>query len=63
MATYKVYAVDVIDKSRRYLGKAVGDNIGKGLYDLYADECGDREEIILVPTDTAAAGVKRSSPQ
>lgn len=54
MATYKVYAEDVIDKTRRYLGDAVGNNIGKGLFDLYADQCEDQEEIVLVPTDTAA---------
>lgn len=54
MTRYNVYAQDVTDKSRRYLGKAVGDNIGKGLFDLYADECRDQEEIVLVPTDTAS---------
>lgn len=59
MATYKVYAEDVIDKTRRYLGEAVGDNIGKGLFALYADECSDMEEVVIVPVGLSAAEMGR----
>jgi len=54
MRKYNVYAEDVDSKQRRHLGVAIADNIGKGLFDLYADQCGDQEEVVLVPTDTAS---------
>ena len=63
MTRYNVYAEDVTDKSRRYLGKAVGDNIGKGLFDLYADECGNMEEIIIVPVEMSASEIGRKGGQ
>ncbi len=46
MKTIKVYAED-IDGKRRYLG-TVNTNNENNLFALYADECGDEEEIILV---------------
>ncbi len=45
--TYKVYAEDM-DGTRRYIATAVADNGGRGLYALYADECGDEEQIVIV---------------
>ena len=48
MEQYKVYAEDENSK-RRYLGKAIADKGGNGLFDLYADECGDEEQIVIVP--------------
>ena len=45
---YKIFAEDVTDQSRRYIGKAFADKGGQGLYALYADECDDQEEIVIV---------------
>ena len=47
MKTIKVYAEDIQDGKRRYLG-TVNTNNENNLFALYADECGDEEEIILV---------------
>jgi len=47
MEKYKVYAEDMNGK-RRFLDKAIADNGGRGLFDLYADECDDEEQIVIV---------------
>ena len=47
MEKYKVYAEDMNGK-RRFLDKVVADNGGRGLFDLYADECDDEEQIVVV---------------
>lgn len=66
MATYRVYAEDVETGARRYLGKALGTNTGQGLFDLYKDECGDTEEVVLetipeaISTAAAALGSIRT---
>lgn len=50
MEKYKVYAEDMGGK-RRYLDTAEADNGGNGLFGLYADECGDEEQIVIVPVE------------
>jgi hypothetical protein len=47
MEKYNVYAED-LDGNRRYLDTAMADNSGNGLFSLYADECGDEEQIVIV---------------
>ena len=47
MEKYKVYAEDMNGK-RRFIDNAVADNGGRGLFDLYADECDDEEQIVIV---------------
>lgn len=44
---YAIYAENM-EGTRRYLGKCYANNIGTGLFALYADECGDEEEIVIV---------------
>jgi hypothetical protein len=56
--TYAVYAEDSVEAAsdrtvRRYLGKCNGDELGSGIVELYADECDDQEEIVLVPIGSA----------
>jgi hypothetical protein len=46
MTTYRVYAED-LDGHRRYLDTVKSDNMGTGIFSLYADECGDEEEIVI----------------
>jgi hypothetical protein len=51
---YNVYAQDVVEAAdgrivRRFLDKCEGTDTGSGIFDLYADECGDEEEIVIVP--------------
>jgi hypothetical protein len=63
---YKVYAENVIDaisgiKNRRFIANCEGTNTGAGIFDLYADECGDEEEIVIVPADAEAMGRKGGS--
>jgi hypothetical protein len=53
---YKVYAEDVVEAAeghivRRFLGKCEGTDTGSGIFDLYADECDDQEEIVIVPVE------------
>jgi hypothetical protein len=43
---YRVYA-ESLDGKRRDLGKAWADNGGRGLFDLYANECNDEECIVI----------------
>ena len=43
---YTVYAEDM-DGNKRYLGECYAANSGNGIYDLYADECGDEEQIVI----------------
>ena len=45
---YEVFAENE-NKERRFIGYCHGDNIGRGIFDLYADECSDMEEIVIVP--------------
>lgn len=45
---YAVYAEN-LDGERRFLDHCTSDNVGRGIFDLYADECGDEEEIVVVP--------------
>ena len=45
--SYKVYAEDM-DGNRRFIAESSADKGGNGLFDLYADECGDEEEIVIV---------------
>ncbi len=47
MEKYRVYAEDETGK-RRFLDNAIADNGGRGLFDLYADECDDEEQIVIV---------------
>lgn len=47
MEKYRVYAEDETGK-RRFIDNAVADNGGRGLFDLYADECDDEEQIVIV---------------
>lgn len=54
MREYKVYAEN-IDGKRRLIGNAMADRGGNGLFDLYADECGDEEQIVIVPAKLSAA--------
>jgi DNA-binding CsgD family transcriptional regulator len=51
---YRVYAEDM-DGRRRFIASAIADNGGRGLFDLYADECGDEEEIVIVLEEIAQA--------
>lgn len=51
---YKVYAEDM-DGKRRYLAAARADKGGNGLFDLYADECSDEEQIVIVPCEATHA--------
>lgn len=48
---YKVFAED-LDGVRRHLADCEGDNNGTGIHDLYADECNDDEEIVIVECST-----------
>jgi len=57
---YAVYAENM-DGKRRFIENAISDNIGRGLFDLYADECGDEEEIVIVPVETSAAAAALGS--
>ena len=52
MTTYKVYAQN-LDGQKRYLGKVLSDDLGKGIFDMYADECEDEEEVVIVADDTS----------
>ncbi len=52
---YNVYAEDM-DGKRRFISKASANNGGRGLYDLYADECADDEQIVIVREDVSNAG-------
>lgn len=50
---YNVYAEDSVEAAngkivRRFLGKCEGANTGASIFELYSDECGDQEEIVLV---------------
>lgn len=54
MEIYKVYAEDM-DGKRRYIGKAKADRGGNGLFELYSGECGDEEQIVIVPEWVSAA--------
>jgi hypothetical protein len=47
MRKYAVYAEDM-DGKRRLLDYATANQGGRGLFKLYADECGDEEEIIIL---------------
>ena len=53
---YNVYAENETG-ARRYIAQCVGDNTGKGVLELYADECRDGEEIVIeqAPESKAAA--------
>jgi hypothetical protein len=46
MTTYRVYAED-LDGHRRYLDTVKSDNMGTGIFELYANECGEEEEIVI----------------
>lgn len=48
---YRVYAEN-LEGEKRFLSKAIANNNGNGLFDLYADECGDEEEVSIVRIDT-----------
>lgn len=57
---YNVYAQDVVEASegrivRRFLGKCEGTNTGSGIFDLYADECGDQEEVVIEQAEESKA--------
>jgi len=63
---YKVFAENVVDaargvKTQRFIAYCEGTNTGSGIHDLYADECGDEEEIVIYPADAAALGRKGGS--
>jgi hypothetical protein len=47
MEKYNVY-VEGMDGKRRFLDNAIADNGGRGLFDLYADECDDEEQVVVV---------------
>ena len=47
MTQFKIYAEDMNGK-RRFIEKAWSDDSGNGLFDLYADECADDEQIVIV---------------
>jgi hypothetical protein len=47
MSKYKVYAENIEGK-RRFISYAIADRGGRGLFDLYASECGDEEEIVII---------------
>lgn len=47
---YKIYAENV-DGKMRYLGKAWADRAGLGLFDLYADECEEDEQVVIKEVD------------
>ena len=47
---YMVYAENM-DGNRRLLGKSRANNGGNGLFDLYADDCEDDEEVVIVRQD------------
>lgn len=57
---YRVYAEDM-DGKRRFLGKAVADRGGNGLFDLYADECDDDEQVVIVLDEIASAAAALGS--
>lgn len=59
---YKVYAEDIFTKKRRFIANAVADRGGNGLLELYADECDDEEEIVIVSAEMsdAASALGRS---
>ena len=52
MEKYRVYAEDM-DGNRRLIDTAWADNGGNGLFDLYADDCDDEEQIIIVSDEDA----------
>ena len=61
MTKYKVYAKD-LDGKKRLLGKVMSDDLGKSIFDMYADECGDEEEIVIVAdSDPSSMGRKGGS--
>lgn len=43
----KVYAENVLTGKKRYLGVCVYDNSARAM-EMYADACGEDEEIILI---------------
>ena len=51
---YLVYAED-IDGKRRFIDCAIANNGGRGLFDLYADECEDEEQIVIKSEVSEAA--------
>ena len=58
MEIYRVYAENM-DGERRLLDTARADNGGRGLFDLYADDCGDKEEVVIVEVINTAATLGR----
>jgi len=46
MKRYKVLAENMSGK-QRFIGFCIGHDFPKGVFDLYADECEDDEEIVL----------------
>ena len=46
MTTYKVYAENM-DERRRYLDTVVSDDLGNGIFNLYADEIDDDEQVVI----------------
>ena len=63
---YKVYAQDAVEAQqgrikRRFLDYCEANNIASGVEELYRDECGDQEEIVIVPADAEAMGRKGGS--
>ena len=46
MQLFNVYARN-LDGKKRFLDQAKADNNGRGLFTLYADECGDEEEVVI----------------
>lgn len=54
MGEYKVYAENMEGK-RRFISNAIADKGGNGLFSLYADECGDEEQIVIVPKEVSKA--------
>lgn len=50
---YNVYAENANGK-KRYIGQAIADNGGAGLFALYADECGEYEEVVIESVSSAA---------
>ena len=53
---YAVYAEN-LDGERRFLAHCIADNVGRGIFDLYDDECGDEEEIVIVPIEESPGAV------
>lgn len=47
MTKFKIYAEDM-DGKRRFIEEALAADNGNGLFDLYADECADDEQIVIV---------------